>query len=583
MNKYYSYPDIDIWQNNRWQNKLGCADTLIQWIEAHNQLTKTNFVPPSCDDPHKHPHYREKTHGIDLPEVIQHWAEKGLRYTSLEQGRQDWISMVPEKALLNRSRKLPLLVSFFCEDTQDPWYTMKTMAYYQKYNDMLAKSQDFIIIYVIGSRIDTDRIYINLMQEACILYPVDLDCIYLDLSPVAAAGVKLKDIPDFIYIDKKGNKIEDPDSCIERFGTLNLPVIDISGRWGDADSLSRGLVMTYRMNEGRFNREWFLHSGVARRSTEGLLMENHFTSVDNEGFAEYWDNMGLLFEQKETNGERWLAFVPKQAVEEPEKKLPTVMLMQEVYHGNEHLAVTSLSYFYEYMHIAAQGECILLFFAMEDWDSNDLFVTILHQAESKYPIDSTRVYITGHSHDGCFTFEFARRHPDIIAAAATLGNAGILQPPEVTGDKFLSVGDDRLETMSKIDMPMIVANAMSEGHVTAPDNPEEFAAWAKFWQRRLIASRCPMKTPEEIRAARYSKNKAERILGFPADHAETIWADGAEHYVADVTNIDGNNHLRVVTSENMPHTVTPFMIDITWNFLRKFSRNQETGEIIELQ
>lgn len=37
MNKYYSYPDIDIWDNNRWQGRLGCADVLVQWIESNGK------------------------------------------------------------------------------------------------------------------------------------------------------------------------------------------------------------------------------------------------------------------------------------------------------------------------------------------------------------------------------------------------------------------------------------------------------------------------------------------------------------------------------------------------------------------
>lgn len=290
----------------------------------------------------------------------------------------------------------------------------------------------------------------------------------------------------------------------------------------------------------------------------------------------------LTFTITETMGERWFAFVPKQAMEEPEKKLPVTLIIQEVYDGNKHLAVTSLSYFYEYLNIAAQGECILLFFALEDWDSNDLFIDILNEAREQYPIDMQRIYVTGHSHDGCFSFEFARRHPEVIAAVATLGNQGILLTPEAWGEPILSVSEERMNSMARIDMPLINVNGATENHALAPDDPEEFEKWAGFWQRRLIASRCPMKSFEEIRAARSSKNKAERILGFPADHAETVWADGAEHYIADVTNVEGKNHLRIVSSENMPHTVTPFMIDVSWNYLRRFARNLETLEVIEL-
>ena len=79
-----------------------------------------------------------------------------------------------------------------------------------------------------------------------------------------------------------------------------------------------------------------------------------------------------------------------------------------------------------------------------------------------------------------------------------------------------------------------------------------------------------------------SDNYVERKLGFPADWSECLYLDGFENYIADVKNVDGKFHMRQVAMGNMPHTVTPTMCDITWNFLRRFARNLETGECIEL-
>jgi poly(3-hydroxybutyrate) depolymerase len=54
---------------------------------------------------------------------------------------------------------------------------------------------------------------------------------------------------------------------------------------------------------------------------------------------------------------------------------------------------------------------------------------ILEDAEKGYPLDRSRVYATGHSHNGRFAAEYMRRHQRDIAALATLGNEpGQLSP-----------------------------------------------------------------------------------------------------------------------------------------------------------
>ena len=46
---------------------------------------------------------------------------------------------------------------------------------------------------------------------------------------------------------------------------------------------------------------------------------------------------------------------------------------------------------------------------------------------------------------------------------------------------------------------------------------------------------------------------------------------------------NGKYRLAVASSENMPHLITSPMIDICWNFLRRFARDPETGKTIDLE
>ena len=93
---------------------------------------------------------------------------------------------------------------------------------------------------------------------------------------------------------------------------------------------------------------------------------------------------------------------------------------------------------------------------------------------------------------------------------------------------------------------------------------------------------CPMKTEEEICATEFSKDHVERTLGIPADRTEVLYIDGREVYVADIRNNHGDYHFRVCAIENAPHESSPEYAELMWQFCRRFARNQETGETIEL-
>lgn len=577
MNSQYRYENQYIWYNDAWQKKDGMVDPLMQWIGSNDTLTPVPEYPKPEGDPKKHPGYRAKPKCVDLPEVKAYWEEKGIRYTSLEQGRKYWISMLPEKAMHTPGAKLNALIVLLQENSADPWWAMNTLARYRAYNEMAARRQDTVIIYLTAMGADTDHIFGGIMQEACCLYPVDLSKVYLDVTLPKKLGVKLSSIEGFEWADAEG-KSADPDGLVEEFE--GIPVLNISGRWGTKDSLTRGLIMNQAMNRGMFDTERLIHSKGGKKMVEGILLEYKFQTVNDPGYAEYWDAMGLKLDVRETAGRRWLMYAPKQQLESGEK-LPLVLAMQEVYRGNEHLAVTAASYFYEYMELAAQGECMVLFFALEDPDSNDLLETIAREAMEDYPVDRTRVYVTGHSHDGWFARHFAFRHPDMIAALATMGNHVGYPDPAITGHKIMGVSQAELDHYAKFDMPTINVNGASEGFSRYPETEEKQIRWAMDWQRRLEAHRCPVPSIEEILAAHNSENVAIRTLGVSADQGQTHFFDGVEHYVADIRNVDGKYHLRVASSENMPHTVTPCIVDLAWSYIRRFARNLETGEVID--
>jgi hypothetical protein len=102
------------------------------------------------------------------------------------------------------------------------------------------------------------------------------------------------------------------------------------------------------------------------------------------------------------------------------------------------------------------------------------------------------------------------------------------------------------------------------------------------WQRRLKAFNCPPKTYDQIAAVRQSPDLATRMVGVPNDGTEIQFRYGCNCYIADVKNQAGKSHLRLVTLENLPHMPAPQMPELSWDFVKRFGRNFETGEVKEL-
>ena len=501
--------------------------------------------------------------------------------------------MAPRDCYKNYGKKMETLVVIHNEDIEDPYWAMKMLEQYEAYNQLAADSQDLIIVYIANGKPDYDRIYVNILQEAFVAVPGDTDRVWLDVMPVYENGGKLKNIPGFVYEQKTGVEI-DPDQAVVRFRGSGISVLDITNRWENRVSLSRDQMSKENWSSEAFDLHKLIHSESGRNIAESMAAEYEFDTVEDLEFQQYWLDRGLKYESHDTEFRRWTSAVPLGAFQSPEEKLPVICVLQEVNRSNEHLAVTESAYFYEYYRIAAQGECILINFVLEDADDNDLLVRILKEAFQLYPmIDRTRIYAAGHSHNGRYTYEFAFRHPEMIAAISTYGITAGLQP-----NAMIPMTEEKIRQIRRSDMPTICLAGCTEHNVIyplnkdaeglrpwqgkAPDFPLTAEDRAKMWQLRLKAHNCPQKTLKEIYDAAESEDGAIRKLGIPADKSETMWMDGSEIYIADIRNENGRYHLRVVGEENMPHNTTPVQQKLSWSFMRRFARNPDTGETIEL-
>ncbi len=591
MTGTYNYPYKELWDTEAWKDRNSSIIPLAMWMDKNN--IENNRIPAKPESERRtQGNYDPKAKALTFPETVEYWKNKGMHYHSTSM-TLPWFALVPEEhmGVQGYDDNIDTVIVLVNADQSDISFGMYAL---DSYSDLLHEAADkgAAVLFVISDKPDTGNQYISIVQEAIILFHLNYRRIFLNVSSVYYAGKDLKSIPGFSYHDNHGNTVADPDSMIVKWYSSLL--LEISGRWTNKDSLLCKSMYSNSASNLTYDRESLLNSEAGRKMAEAMRFEYEFDDAKDPALLQIWEDMGVRCEFHAKNGEQWISFVPVNAHNDQKEKLPCMCILQEVNEFDPHQAVTAFSFYYEYIKLAATGECMLLFFALESLDDNDMLHEILKDFETLYPLDRSRIYITGHSHNGRFAAEYMRRHQDEIAAVATLGNEpGQLSPAVTSG--FFQISDEKIALQASVDIPLINISGFNERNTMFPLNsdaphvrPGQWVAVDTFekrsdsWQRRLKSARCPVSTIDEIEATRKSTDYVERQLGFPADKTEVLFLDGSENYIADVKNSDGNYHLRIVALGNMPHTVTPAMINLSWSFVRRFAKDLKENKCIEL-
>lgn len=584
MNIHYTYPNEELWARDAWNQKISPLHALARYM-AYSGIARFSLKERTPEEMEKlsHADLFSKA-GYVSEETIRYWEEKGLYYCPSGAGDPFFV-MLPSCVRDGSNRSPKILHVISCVEATNPYWTTEMFEAYRDYFEMAAQEQSMLIFTIasVPNRID---LVVIMIREIAQRYNVNYDNLYVDVSRLREAGKSLKEVPDFRYLDAEGNQMANPDDAVIPYGSLRIPALSFIGQWASKESLEFSNFTPGRIGKViPFSYDRLVHSHVGRRMADAMRLEFDYDTAEDPAVVAQMEALGLECRYHETGNRGWVTVVPRSALDHPDKKLPCMMIMQEIAKVDPHSVLCAYSLWYEYLNIAAQGDLMLMFFALEDPDSNDLYMDLLEEATEMYPfLDRSRVYMTGHSHNGHYTLEFSRRHPEVLAGVATLGNPhGIMS----VIDHARTV-ENAVEVMSKVDMPCINIdgeweNLYSCKELTA-DHRRKLTDEERIrsWQNRLVASRCPIRSAEEILAAPSSPDYATRKIGLPNDRSEVVYFEGDECYTADIKNVDGKVHLRLVTLENWPHATSAHAPWLSWSFLRQFARDQETGELVEL-
>lgn len=582
FNRYYSYDNIGLWESEAWAGYYSTVKALFIRIQ---EINHEQFRQPAHDGPYEgrsDGQYNAKVKSCLYQDYIDGLAEKGMAFRASEMAGVVWAALIPDEVKSGEMRTPKIMAVLGDADFSDPNWMIHVLKKNDPVTEMAARER-MALLYLTVDGVNYSDALQGVIQEFSVYYNILPDNLYLDISPLKKAGLMLKDVKGFVYTDSNGNTVDDPDSFEETIG--NIPVINISHRWqnfaGGGLDISSDFV-----RHPLFNREAFIHSPQGAACAASLKIDHSYDTIDNGEFVEYWRRKGLQMESHDFRNYQWISCVPLGCTEQMQggEKLPVVLIFQEVTYQDPHQPVNAAGLYRGYLELAAAGELIALFFALEDVESNDMFMEIAEEAASMYPIDLSRVYVTGHSHNGYFTERFAMRHHAKVAAIAPLGIHPGLPEPEWTTSP-IPVTDEMVEDARTYTMPAIIVTSRAESrneklHCRRDD--EDFSSAARAWQRRMKANRCHVPSVEEINAPLHDSNPVRAGIGFPVDRAFEEYHSYSPVYIGDVLNDDGKNYLRLAILQNSTHIVSAQMPEISWEFMKRFARDLETGETIEL-
>lgn len=321
------------------------------------------------------------------------------------------------------------------------------------------------------------------------------------------------------------------------------------------------------------------------RNLEPLFLSN---DPMDPAVIEYWEKKGLRKERISGGPQPWndwIVFTPLSASESQnaDRSYPLVFGLHGGDAGESKGEPIFLAESTCYAHKAAEEEFILVM--PEDHDTPGVMRCFDYMIEN-YPVDRTKVYLTGYSAGSDRSVRAALKHPELFAGI--LVGAGV--PFNLIDEP------SQIENAQKYKMPLIAVGCLCDKgnhtpfyHTNPIDNPVPdfiarlLCAEGKMeWINRFFRiNHIPFYSLEENRdyVLRYG-TEAEKRIGMRAQRSKTWEWAGLKHFCLDYADTDGMDLIRYIFIENLPHFEPVNMFDLAWPFLKRFSRNLQDGSLI---
>lgn len=562
-NNKYSYPDMFLWQDETYK---GCMNTAGPLFLKLGELLKKE--PTQDHFPNRSDLTSDMVNRVPyFTDYIENWRQKGMHFSCSGMMGE---TMAPTAIKEHKVYEACVLYIPYVSNPDDPREGMNLLAENEALLEAAAKDNILVQFAECGQSIHGAMI--EKVIESQGTFKISYKPIYLDISVLVKNGLTLADVPG---LELAG--------WAEPVTLADRTVVDITDKLEMIQAHQHNISEIYRRNQPEWDFDYHIRSIAAKRQAEGMRLEYGCRDSHDPKMAEFWRERGIRYEDHFYDHDWYITLTPECAFERPDQKVPLFIVMKEPRTACPASTQTAFQFYYDFIELCARGQFMMLFFALETPEDNDeVLPGIIAEVEKSYPVDPTRIYLTGQSHNGYYALEFYRRHPNLIAAAATLCDPAGLQVGAVI-DYYMSRAQEIVDSFRAHDFPLININGnLENSYCKASRTPEKIDDDVFYFQNRLAAFRLRMRSREEILAAQTSSDYATRKNGVPSDRSEVRYMMGYEIYLSDYCNEDGKWLFRYISIENTPHMIMPQMAELSWEFVRRFARNRETGEIIEL-
>jgi len=327
-----------------------------------------------------------------------------------------------------------------------------------------------------------------------------------------------------------------------------------------------------RQGNGLFDFQGFINSSYGQGHGErGILSSQKGESMSETDLA-YYASIGLTKEKHymEEGKEESVYYTYTPADVQEGEKVPLVV----VNHGHGSPAASCEAYGW----CEKAGVERLMLLIPEEVSVESLH-TMLADVKAAYPVDTTRVYMVGNSMGGMITRQYAGTYPEEIAAIGPVSNSFVFIP-ETDGDAA---------KLTEMMMPTIFVAGATDAHNVLPVGAAStpISGTIENWNDLLRVHEVEgydMTKEESDKLVLSTLNIAEHYAGVRLPEDVTIHEYvNCRAFQYDFTNSRGVTTLSLVIGENHPHFMHSQDVDLMWDFMKQFGRNQETSELMLLK
>lgn len=330
---------------------------------------------------------------------------------------------------------------------------------------------------------------------------------------------------------------------------------------------------------GGFTFHSYVKGEYGQRFLENLLPWLNF-GVDNMNLEllSYWEAKGIkkeIHKHPDDPDRTWFSYRPLDW--DPASEPLPVWYINHVKH-RDILDIEAWGF------VRYTSEKRILIITVEDGNSEEIFFNTLAAAAREYSIDSSRVYLVGHSLSGSCAGRIALRFANRLTGVCMLGSQYVgLDSTSVDIQFAMACRLPRVDIhgLAEHILPYNKTLGFASPKIYPNVTPGDMGLEISFQEQCLWRSinHCPPIEKAQMVAAAYSGDPVERKLGVPVDRSKVFALGSVRHFQGDVTDWEGHPVMRWIGVEGAPHYPSAYAGMLALEFLSRFSRNQTTGKL----